>query len=357
MPKFDLSSIAVTAEVLVPQTLGYNEGQMNQTTRNITSESNKNPDDSIGLLFKEMARYPLLKPGEEIELARRIQELVNLEELAKTLQQELGRIPDQAEVAAAAEITETQLQQRLNLGRIAKRKMISSNLRLVVSIAKRYLNRGVPFLDLIQEGTLGLNRATEKFDPAKGYKFSTYAYWWIRQGITRTIANQGRTIRLPVHIIEQISRIKKGYQELKRSLQRSPTEKELAAALLMTPEHLRNLQQMRRKSLSLNHRIGTEESSELMDVLEDQETPSPENKINEIMMRQDILEVLGSILTDREKDILTLRYGLLTGEPHTLDEVSGMFNLSRERVRQIQNKAMRKLRRPQVTERLKEWLR
>jgi RNA polymerase sigma factor (RpoD-like family) len=349
--------MAMTAEVLVPQNLDYEEIKMNYATRNLTSEANKISEDSIGLLFKEMARYPLLKPGEEIELARSVQELLTLEKLEQNLQQELGIIPSKAEVAAAAEITETQLQQRLNLGRIAKRKMISSNLRLVVSIAKHYLNCGVPFLDLIQEGTLGLNRATEKFDPAKGYRFSTYAYWWIRQGITRTLATQGRTIRLPVHIIEQISRLKRGYQELKRSLQRPPTEKELAEALLMTPEHLRELQQMRRKLLSLNRRIGTEESSELMDILEDSETPSPENQMNEIMMRQDILEVLGSILTDREKDILTLRYGLLTGEPHTLDEVSGMFNLSRERVRQIQNKAMRKLRRPQVTERLKGWLR
>ncbi|OCR01134.1 RNA polymerase subunit sigma [Oscillatoriales cyanobacterium USR001] len=357
MAEFDLDNIAATVEVSFPQNQEHEDEKMNYAARNSTSGSHKNSDDSIGVLFKEMARYPLLKPGEEVELARLVQELVILEELEQKLQQELGRIPAKSEVAAAANLTEDRLQQRLHLGRAAKRKMISSNLRLVVSIAKRYLNRGVPFLDLIQEGTLGLDRAAEKFDPAKGYKFSTYAYWWIRQGITRTIANQGRIIRLPVHIIEQCSRLKRTYQELKRSLQRSPTETELAEALLMTPEHLRELQQLRRKSLSLNHRIGTEESSELMDILEDSETQSPEAQMNDMMMRQDILEVLDSILTDREKDIVTLRYGLITGEPHTLEEVSGMFNLSRERVRQIQNKAMRKLRRPQVTERLKGWLR
>lgn len=357
MAEFDLGSIAVAAETSFTQIPEHEDAEIHYPITTRTSEYSKVSDDSVGALFKEMARYPLLKPSEEVELARRIQELVALEALQQSLQEKLGRVPDRSEVAAAASISEAQLQQRLHLGRAAKRKMISSNLRLVVSIAKRYLNRGVPFLDLIQEGALGLNRATEKFDPSKGYKFSTYAYWWIRQGITRTIANQGRTIRLPVHIVEQLNKLKRAYRELKRSLQRHPTETELAEALLITPEHLRELQQVRRKSLSLNHRIGVEESSELMDILEDSETQSPEEQMNEMMMRQDILEVLDSILTEREKDIVALRYGLLTGEPHTLEEVSSIFNLSRERVRQIQNKAMRKLRRPQVAERLKGWLR
>lgn len=357
MAERDLSSIAVAAESSFAQAPDYVDDEIEYVTTTPTSGYSNNSDDSVGALFKEMARYPLLKANEEVELARRVQELVALEALQQSLQQELGRVPHKCEVAAAAFVSEAQLQQRLHLGRSAKRKIISSNLRLVVSIAKRYLNRGVPFLDLIQEGALGLNRATEKFDPTKGYKFSTYAYWWIRQGITRTIANQGRTIRLPVHIVEQLNKLKRSYRELKRSLQRPPTETELAEALLITPEHLRELQQVRRKSLSLNHRIGAEESSELMDILEDSETQSPEDQMNETMMRQDILEVLESILTEREKDIVALRYGLLTGNPHTLEEVSTIFNLSRERVRQIQNKAMRKLRRPQVAERLKGWLR
>ena len=314
-------------------------------------------DDAVGMLFKQMARYPLLQPSEELELARLIRELVAIEQLQEKLKAELGREAIKAELASAMGLSEAQLDYRLHKCRSAKKRMISSNLRLVVSIAKRYLNRGVPFLDLIQEGAIGLNRATEKFDPEKGYKFSTYAYWWIRQGITRTIANQGRTIRLPVHVVEQINKLKRVYRDLRRSLNRPPTESELAEAMEVSYEQLRKLQQLRRKTLSLNHRLGTEENTELLDFLEDSENITPEGQMNDTMMRQDILSVLEDVLSDREQDAIVLRYGLVTGEPHTLDEVSSIMNLSRERVRQIQAKAMRKLRRPQVAERLKDWLR
>ncbi|MCY7283757.1 MAG: RpoD/SigA family RNA polymerase sigma factor [Cyanobacteria bacterium CAN_BIN43] len=314
-------------------------------------------DDAVGAFFKEMARYPLLKPCEEVELARRVKFLGEVEELRERLQTELGRPASKADLCQSMNMTERQLEHRLYLSRVAKRKMIRSNLRLVVSIAKRYLNRGVPFLDLIQEGALGLNRATEKFDPDKGYKFSTYAYWWIRQGITRTIANDARTIRLPIHIVEKLNKLKKAHRELRKDLNRNPTDVELAASLDITPEQLRNLQQVRRRSLSLNHRVGKGEDTELMELLEDNSTQSPEAQMNETMMRQEIYAVLGEVLTERERDIIALRYGLTTGETHTLEEVGGMFNLSRERVRQIQTKAMRKLRRPQVAGRLKNWLR
>ncbi len=313
-------------------------------------------DDAVGAFFKEMARYPLLKPDEEVELAQRVKFLAEIEELQKRLQSELNRRPSKIELAAVVELSERQLEQRLYQGRVAKRKMIRSNLRLVVSIAKRYLNRGVQFLDLIQEGAMGLNRATEKFDPDKGYKFSTYAYWWIRQAITRAIANDARTIRLPIHIVEKLNKLKKAQRELKQKLGRNPSENEVAEALETSPEQLRQLQQLRRKALSLNHRVGKEEDTELVDLLEDEDNQSPEQQMSETMMRQEIWDVLSDTLTPREKDVISLRYGLTTSEPCTLEEVGCMFNLSRERVRQIQSKAMRKLRRPQIARRLKGWL-
>lgn len=313
-------------------------------------------DDAVGAFFKEMARYPLLKADEEVELARRVRFLEEVKELQAALHLKLGQEPTKLEVASELEMTEKQLESRLYQGRVAKRKMIRSNLRLVVSIAKRYLNRGVPFLDLIQEGAMGLNRATEKFDPDKGYKFSTYAYWWIRQAITRAIANDARTIRLPIHIVEKLNKLKKAQRELKQKLCRNPTEGEMAEALEISVQQLRQLQQLRRQALSLNHRVGKEEDTELMDLLEDEDNLSPEAKMNENMMRQEIWEVLGDVLTPREKDVISLRYGLTTSEPCTLEEVGNMFNLSRERVRQIQSKAMRKLRRPHIAKRLKGWL-
>jgi RNA polymerase primary sigma factor len=322
-----------------------------------TGYSKTNSDDTVGAFFKEMARYPLLKPDEEIDLAYSVKFLMDAEETRQKLQETLQRTPTKAEWAIALSLdNERQLENRLYRGRTAKRKMIRSNLRLVVSIAKRYLNRGVPFLDLIQEGAIGLNRAAEKFDPNKGYKFSTYAYWWIRQAITRTIANDARTIRLPIHIVEKLNKLKKAQRVLKQKLQRNPNERELADELEISPDQLRQLLQLRRQSLSLNHRVGKGEDTELVDLLEDDDLQLPEDKMNEMMMRQEIFAVLSDVLTEREKDVISLRYGLATSQPYTLEEVGGMFNLSRERVRQIQSKAMRKLRRPQVARRLKGWL-
>ncbi len=314
-------------------------------------------EDTVGAFFKEMARYPLLDPDEEIELAQSVQFLLKAEESQQALQANLNRFPTKLELANHLGLdNERQLENRLYRGRMSKRKMIRSNLRLVVSIAKRYLNRGVPFLDLIQEGAIGLNRAAEKFDPNKGYKFSTYAYWWIRQAITRTIANDARTIRLPIHIVEKLNKLKKAQRVLKQQLQRNPTEKELADELEINTHQLHQLLQLRRQSLSLNHRVGKGEDTELVDLLEDQDLLLPEEKMSERMLQSEISAVLSDVLTEREKDVISLRYGLTTSQPHTLEEVGGIFNLSRERVRQIQSKAMRKLRRPQVARRLKGWL-
>ena len=314
-------------------------------------------EDTIGAFFKEMARYPLLTAAEEVELAQQVQLLVAAEETRQQLQDTLGRSPSQQEWAEAVNFSQVrQFDIWLYQLRAAKRRMIRSNLRLVVSIAKRYLNRGVPFLDLIQEGAIGLNRAAEKFDPDKGYKFSTYAYWWIRQAITRTIANDARTIRLPIHIVEKLNKLKKAQRTLKQNLKRNPSEAELAEALDIPAGQLRHLLQLRRQSLSLNHRVGKGEDTELVELLEDQDLQLPEDLMNESMLRQEIVEVLGEVLTEREMEVICLRYGIASHQSYTLEEVGNMFNLSRERVRQIQSKAMRKLRRPQVARRLKGWL-
>jgi RNA polymerase sigma factor (RpoD-like family) len=357
-PSLDsLNAVAEEESPIVVENLESDERDGDDMAAARPSGYNKTEhDDAVGAFFKEMARYPLLKADEEVELARRVRFLEEVREIQAALQLKLGQEPSKLEVASELEMTEKQLESRLYQGRVAKRKMIRSNLRLVVSIAKRYLNRGVPFLDLIQEGAMGLNRATEKFDPDKGYKFSTYAYWWIRQAITRAIANDARTIRLPIHIVEKLNKLKKAQRELKQKLCRNPTEGEMAEALEISVQQLRQLQQLRRQALSLNHRVGKEEDTELMDLLEDEDNLSPEAKMNENMMRQEIWEVLGDVLTPREKDVISLRYGLTTSEPCTLEEVGNMFNLSRERVRQIQSKAMRKLRRPHIAKRLKGWL-
>jgi RNA polymerase primary sigma factor len=346
------TSIEMPAEVVLEDGV-----EATVLSKGINSYNNRlGADDAVGAFFKDMARYPLLKGDEEIELARQVRFATDIEKQRKALALELGEPPSQEVIATNLNISERELDRQLHLSRVAKMKMVRSNLRLVVSIAKRYLNRGVPFLDLIQEGALGLHRATEKFDPDKGYKFSTYAYWWIRQGITRTIANDARTIRLPIHVVEKLNKLKRLQRELKRDLERNPTEQELATALEIPVEQLRHLHQVRRQSLSLNHRVGKGEDTELLDLLEDIGTHSPESQMSESMMRQEIWEILSTVLTDREKDVISLRYGLVTSQPCTLEEVGGIFNLSRERVRQIQSKAMRKLRRPQVAERLKGWL-
>ncbi len=314
-------------------------------------------EDSVGAFFKEMARYPLLSAEEEVDLAYAVKFLSDCQQKQQELHHKLQKTPNRMELAQAMNLqNEKQLENRLYKGRIAKRKMIRSNLRLVVSIAKRYLNRGVPFLDLIQEGAIGLNRAAEKFDPNKGYKFSTYAYWWIRQAITRTIANDSRTIRLPIHIVEKLNKLKKAQRILKQTLQRHPTEGELADEMEIPKTSLRQLLQLKRQSLSLNHRVGKGEDTELMELLEDTNLLLPEEKMNESMMHQDIVSVLGDVLSEREKEVIILRYGLDSSKAHTLEEVGKIFDLSRERVRQIQTKAMRKLRRPQVARRLKGWL-
>ncbi len=317
-------------------------------------------DDSIRVYLQEIGRIRLLRADEEIELARKIADLLELERIRDDVFHDKGLWDDPEEVplvdwAEAVEMALPEFARRLHRGRRAKEKMVQSNLRLVVSIAKKYMNRGLSFQDLIQEGSLGLIRAAEKFDHEKGYKFSTYATWWIRQAITRAIADQSRTIRLPVHLYETISRIKKVTKLLSQELGRKPTEEEIATRMEITIEKLRFIAKSAQLPISLETPIGKEEDSRLGDFIEsDGETP--EDRVSKVLLREDLESVLDT-LTPRERDVLKLRYGLDDGRMKTLEEIGQIFNVTRERIRQIEAKALRKLRHPNRNSVLKEYIR
>lgn len=312
-------------------------------------------EDSIRVYLQEIGRIRLLRADEEIELARKIADLLELERVRERLADRLDREPKDAEWAKEVDMELREFRRRLYLGRRAKDKMVQSNLRLVVSIAKKYMNRGLSFQDLIQEGSLGLIRAAEKFDHEKGYKFSTYATWWIRQAITRAIADQSRTIRLPVHLYETISRIKKTTKNLSQEMGRKPTEEEIATRMEMTIEKLRFIAKSAQLPISLETPIGKEEDSRLGDFIEaDGETP--EDQVSKSLLREDLEHVLDT-LSPRERDVLRLRYGLDDGRMKTLEEIGQIFNVTRERIRQIEAKALRKLRHPNRNSILKEYIR
>jgi RNA polymerase primary sigma factor len=311
-------------------------------------------EDSIRVYLQEIGRIRLLRPDEEIELARKIADLLQLEELAAQFETDHGHYPDTKEWAALVEMPLIKFRRRLMLGRRAKEKMVQSNLRLVVSIAKKYMNRGLSFQDLIQEGSLGLIRAAEKFDHEKGYKFSTYATWWIRQAITRAIADQSRTIRLPVHLYETISRIKKTTKTLSQEFGRKPTEEEIAESMEMTIEKLRFIAKSAQLPISLETPIGKEEDSRLGDFIE-ADIENPEQDVAKNLLREDLEGVLAT-LSPRERDVLRLRYGLDDGRMKTLEEIGQIFDVTRERIRQIEAKALRKLRHPNRNGVLKEYI-
>ena len=311
-------------------------------------------EDSIRVYLQEIGRIRLLRPDEEIELARKIADLLELEEKAAGFESDHGRQPQMGEWAEMFEMTPIKFRRRLMLGRRAKEKMVQSNLRLVVSIAKKYMNRGLSFQDLIQEGSLGLIRAAEKFDHEKGYKFSTYATWWIRQAITRAIADQSRTIRLPVHLYETISRIKKTTKTLSQEFGRKPTEEEIAEAMEMTIEKLRFIAKSAQLPISLETPIGKEEDSRLGDFIE-ADIENPEQDVAKNLLREDLEGVLAT-LSPRERDVLRLRYGLDDGRMKTLEEIGQIFDVTRERIRQIEAKALRKLRHPNRNGVLKEYI-
>jgi RNA polymerase primary sigma factor len=311
-------------------------------------------EDSIRVYLQEIGRIRLLRPDEEIELARKIADLLELEEKAAEFELDKGHFPDSKEWAALFDMPLTKFRRRLMLGRRAKEKMVQSNLRLVVSIAKKYMNRGLSFQDLIQEGSLGLIRAAEKFDHEKGYKFSTYATWWIRQAITRAIADQSRTIRLPVHLYETISRIKKTTKTLSQEFGRKPTEEEIAESMEMTIEKLRFIAKSAQLPISLETPIGKEEDSRLGDFIE-ADIENPEQDVAKNLLREDLEGVLAT-LSPRERDVLRLRYGLDDGRMKTLEEIGQIFDVTRERIRQIEAKALRKLRHPNRNGVLKEYI-
>ncbi|MCW5314465.1 RNA polymerase sigma factor, RpoD/SigA family [Nostoc sp. KVJ3] len=299
--------------------------------------------DMVRTYLREIGRVPLLTREQEIVYGKQVQQMMTLIDAKEVLAKKLHREPDMSEWADVVQQSETEVQQTVAQGKRAKQKMIEANLRLVVAIAKKYQKRNMEFLDLIQEGTLGLERGVEKFDPMRGYKFSTYAYWWIRQAITRAIAQQGRTIRLPIHITEKLNKIKKVQRELAQTLGRSPTPAEIAKELELEPAQIREYLNMARQPVSLDVKVGDNQDTELQEMLEDG-GPSPEYYTNQEFLRQDLNNLLAE-LTPQQREVLALRFGLEDGNEMSLAKVGERLNLSRERVRQLEHQALAHLRR------------
>lgn len=300
-------------------------------------------EDSIEIYLKEMARVPLLSVDEEVSLAQRIDQ-------GRKAKGELSLLKSIGSCSKRRALEES-----IKDGTLAREHIIEANTRLVVSIAKRYIGRGVPFLDLIQEGNLGLMKAVEKYDYRRGFRFSTYATWWIRQTITRAIADQGRTIRLPVHMSDRIRQLYRALHDLEQSLGRPPTAEELAVRLQITARKVQWMLQVSWVPLSLESPVGEEEDAELGMFVEDQTTPTPAQVVYQNMLRERVEEVLAS-LTPREARVLRLRFGLDEDRPYTLEEVGAKFGLTRERIRQIEGKALRRLRHPGCARRLRDYL-
>lgn len=314
------------------------------TVKNNTENINaKFTADMVRTYLREIGRVPLLSREQEIVYGKQVQQMMVILEAKEALRKEIDHEPNLAEWAAHVHHSETELNHLIVQGRRAKQKMIEANLRLVVAIAKKYQKRNMEFLDLIQEGTLGLERGVEKFDPTRGYKFSTYAYWWIRQAITRAIAQQGRTIRLPIHITEKLNKIKKVQRELAQKLGRSPTPVEIAQELELEPAQIREYLNMARQPVSLDVRVGDNQDTELQEMLED-DGPSPEYYTTQEFLRQDLNNLLAE-LTPQQRQVVALRFGLEDGNEMSLAKVGERLNLSRERVRQLEHQALAHLRR------------
>jgi RNA polymerase nonessential primary-like sigma factor len=367
-----------------------------EPTANPQQSANRRSTDLVRLYLQEIGRVDLLARDEEVAEAQKVQRYLRLRllcakaagngdeilapftrliEIQERLTSELGHRPSLERWAKNADIEVTALKPMLSAGKRrwaeiagltveeleqiqtqgvrAKEHMIQANLRLVVSVAKKYQNRGLELLDLVQEGTLGLERAVEKFDPTKGYRFSTYAYWWIRQGITRAIATQSRTIRLPVHITEKLNKIKKAQRKIAQEKGRTPTIEEIATELDMTPKQLRDVLLRVPRSVSLETKVGKDKDTELGDLLET-DSISPEDVLMRESLQRD-LQYLLTDLTDRERDVILMRFGLGDGHAYSLAEIGRALDLSRERVRQIESKALQKLRQPKRRNRVRDY--
>ena len=306
--------------------------------------SNLDIDDAVSLYLREIGRVPLLTGKEEVALARRI-------ERGQAAQRRLAGESDQL-----SPDERDHLQQPVESGQVAHNHLVKANSRLVVSIAKKYMGRGVPFLDLIQEGNLGLMRAVRKFDYHRGYKFSTYATWWIRQAVTRSLADHSRTIRVPVHMCDQINRMTRVSRQLVQELGREPTVEEIAKELDILPERVKQIKRVSQRPLSLELPVGEDESSFLGDFIEDVESVSPSDAASTEILRE-VLDDLLAQLTVREARILSLRFGLTDGYSYTLEEVGNKFGVTRERIRQLEAQALGRLRHPSRSRRLRDYLR
>lgn len=331
----------------------YDEDEVEVEKIDLSVPEGVSVEDPVRMYLKEIGKVPLLSADEEIELAQNMEDGAVATEKINVLK---GRI-DGASEEEKAEIKEEikTLQRDVDKGADAKKRLAEANLRLVVSIAKRYVGRGMLFLDLIQEGNLGLIKAVEKFDYKKGYKFSTYATWWIRQAITRAIADQARTIRIPVHMVETINKLIRVSRQLLQELGREPSPEEIAKEMNMPVERVREILKISQEPVSLETPIGEEEDSHLGDFIKDDNVPVPADAAAFTLLKEQLEEVLGT-LTEREQKVLTLRFGLEDGRARTLEEVGKEFNVTRERIRQIEAKALRKLRHPSRSRKLKDYL-